>query len=76
MYLAFACAALAAVGGYLVRRKIASGRVRLTDDMIRRIEYHGAIEFDEPLDWVEIREEEERFWESEPWESKEGKEEF
>ena len=44
---------------------------QLTDDMVRRIEAEGALDVEEPLDMEQIREEEERFWEEEPWEEPE-----
>ena len=48
-----------------------AGSDRLTDDMMRRIEAEGALDVEEPLDMEQIREEEERFWEEEPWEEPE-----
>ena len=58
---------LALAGGLIYRSRLerAVGRGRaLTDDMIRRIEEDGAVQFgddDDPLDLRAIREEEERF---------------
>ncbi|MFW6192648.1 MAG: hypothetical protein ACOC83_04095 [Gemmatimonadota bacterium] len=65
-------ALLAAAGGLAVRLKLRGLKKRedpeLTEEMIRRIEEEGQVETDErePLDWDEIREEEDRFW-SETW---------
>jgi hypothetical protein len=64
-------ALLALAGGLIYRTRLGrmGGRKTvLTDDMIRRIEEHGAldVEDDEPLDMQHIREEEERFLE-ETW---------
>ena len=61
-------ALLALAGGLIYRsrlERVRGGRRALTDDMIRRIEANGAVQFgeddDEPLDLRAIREEEERF---------------
>ena len=62
-------ALLALAGGLLYRSRLSQaggGKRVLTDDMIRRIEEDGAVQFeddDEPLDLRAIREEEERFLE-------------
>lgn len=67
-------AVLVAVTGILYRRRLGALRRRdgsvLTDDMVRRIEEHGSVEAEEPLNWEEIRAEEERFWE-ESWDEPE-----
>ena len=61
-------ALLALTGGLIYRsrlRRAGGGRGALSDDMIRRIEEDGIVQFgdddDEPLDLRTIREEEERF---------------
>jgi hypothetical protein len=36
--------------------------------MVRQIEEAGYIDVEEPLDLAEIQDEEERFWEEQPWE--------
>ena len=62
-------AIVAAAGAILTRRRIreyVSGRDRIDDDMIRRIEQDGTIEIEDPTDMDEVRREEERFW-SETW---------
>ena len=62
-------ALLAAAAVVVNRRRIRDyfdGRSGLDDDMIRRIEADGSIEFEDPLDLEQVREEEERFW-SETW---------
>jgi hypothetical protein len=68
LFIAFAL--LVMVAGILYRRRLSALRDRdttqLTDDMVRRIEERGWLEAEEPLDWEEIREEEERFW-KESW---------
>lgn len=65
---------LVVVTGILYRRRLGALKSRdgsvLTDDMVRRIEEHGRVEAEEPLDWEEIRAEEERFWE-ESWDEPE-----
>lgn len=60
-------ALLALAGGLIYRSRLhaGGGRGAITDDMIRRIEEDGIVQFgdddDEPLDLRTIREEEERF---------------
>jgi hypothetical protein len=64
---------LAVIAGVRLRSRGRSGEhSRLTDDMIRQIESDGWLvaEADEPLDWEEIREEEERFF-GETWDEPE-----
>ena len=64
-------ALLALAGGLIYRSRLTQlggGRNALSDDMIRRIEADGKVQFgdddeDEPLDLRAIREEEERFLE-------------
>jgi len=64
--------ALIAGGLYVLRlRELRRGGGTLTDDMIERIENTGRLDLDEPLDLEDIREEEERFWEEEPWDEAE-----
>jgi hypothetical protein len=66
-------ALLVAAAGLLYWRRLERLRpedTRLTDDLIRRIEREGRIELDEPLDWEEIRAEEEEFW-RETWDEPE-----
>ena len=56
---------LALAGGLLARRKIreATRSPGLTDDMVRRIERRGRLDWEEEeLDLEEIREEEDEFW--------------
>ena len=43
----------------------------VTDDLIARIETVGSVEVDDPLDFDEIADEEQRFWEETPWEEPE-----
>ena len=65
----FLLALLAASAALIMRRRIrdyVGGTSALDDDMIRRIEQDGAIEVEDPIDFDEVREEEERFW-SESW---------
>lgn len=67
--LGFALGALALAAGLILRSRLSRriGRsARVTDDVVRQIEESGWIEVDEPLDLVQIQEEEARFWE-EPW---------
>jgi uncharacterized membrane protein len=65
-------ALLVLAAGVAVRMRVRSAtrreEVELDEEMIRRIEEEGRLETDErePLDWDEIREEEDRFW-SETW---------
>lgn len=63
-------AVLAVAGGVLYRNRVRDyvGRSRgiVDDDVIRRIETHGRVDVEEPLDLDEVRREEERFW-SETW---------
>lgn len=65
-------ALLVLAAGAAVRMRVRSAtrreEVELDEEMIRRIEEEGRLETDErePLDWDEIREEEDRFW-SETW---------
>ena len=65
-------ALLVLAAGVAVRMRVRSAtrreEVELDEQMIRRIEEEGRLETDErePLDWDEIREEEDRFW-SETW---------
>ena len=67
MTFGFIAALLALAGGLIYRSRLiraGGGRNALTDDMIRRIEADGAVQFDdddEPLDLRAIHEEEERF---------------
>jgi hypothetical protein len=64
--------ALAVVAGFATRRRIRTYRMqpptRLTDEHIRQLEMHGWIEFEDPLDFSEIDDEETRFWEESSWE--------
>ncbi len=63
---------LALVAAFVYRSRI--GRVRsgsLSDDMIRQIETDGRIEVDDALDLQHIREEEERFRATDPWDEPE-----
>lgn len=65
-------ALLAVAGGLAIRFELWGLKRRddpeLTEEMIRRIEEEGRVETDErePLDYDEIRDEEDRFW-SETW---------
>ena len=64
----------ALVGGagvIYVRRVLAARSSQLDDDMIARIEQHGAIEVEEPLDLEDIREAEAEFWKEEAWDEAE-----
>lgn len=64
-------AVLVAGSWYGYRKRLAEHRRRgLTDDAVRRIEAHGRVEMDEPLDLEEAAEEEEKFW-SESWDEPE-----
>lgn len=67
-------ALLVLLAGLLARRRVNRARDdrRLSDEMIRRIERVGRIEFeaDEPLDLDEIRREEDEFW-SRTWDEPE-----
>lgn len=69
-------AVLVVAGGAAVRYRTWKAKRRreteLTDDMIRRIEEEGRLETDRraPLDWEEIRRQEDRFW-SETWDEPE-----
>ena len=65
----FLLALLAASTALIMRRRIrdyVGGGSELDDDMIRRIEQEGTVELEDPIDFDEVREEEERFW-SESW---------
>lgn len=67
-------AVLALAAAIIYRRRLRSygvGEPELTDEVIRRIEEVGRVDLDEPLDLEEIREEEERFWQDQPWEEPE-----
>lgn len=64
-------AVLAAVLHWLRLRSYGVGRPAVTDEVVRQIEEKGRVDVDEPLDMDEIREEEERFWEDQPWEEPE-----
>jgi hypothetical protein len=70
-------AVLAVAGGVVVRLKMRAFKRReepeLDEEMIRRIEEEGRVETEErePLDYDEIREEEDRFW-SETWDEPDG----
>jgi len=72
MEIGLVLATLAVVAGAIarlrVRRKTRDPEVRVTEEVIRRIEREGRVETEEtePLDWDRIREEEERFW-GETW---------
>ncbi|HET9981951.1 MAG TPA: hypothetical protein VFQ38_00120 [Longimicrobiales bacterium] len=61
-----------AAAAYARRRLEArmSRRSVLTDQAIREIEERGELSVDDPLDWDEVREEEERFW-GEGWDEPE-----
>lgn len=61
------------VARWRLRSRTRSGRIRLSDEAIRRIEREGRLETDErePLDREQIREEEDRFW-SETWDEPEN----
>lgn len=64
---------LALAAGLLARRKVrdATRSRGLTDDMVRRIETRGRLEWeDEELDLEEIRAEEDEFW-SRTWDEPE-----
>jgi len=69
-------ALLVVAAGAAVRLRMRNVKRRdemeLTDDMIRQIEEKGRLETDrrEPLDYDEIRREEDRFW-SESWDEPE-----
>jgi hypothetical protein len=69
-------ALLVVAAGAVVRLRMRSVKRRdemeLTDDMVRQIEEEGRLETDrrEPLDYDEIRREEDRFW-SESWDEPE-----
>lgn len=67
-------ALLVLLAGLLARRRVNRARDdrRLSNEMIRRIERVGRIEFeaDEPLDLDEIRREEDEFW-SRTWDEPE-----
>lgn len=69
--LAVALGALAIAAGvrHVLRIRELRRPPEITDDMIARLESGESLwlEHDEPLDLDEIREEEERFWESESW---------
>jgi hypothetical protein len=73
-FLGILMALLALAAGFLYRRRLRrfgeEEGVHLSDDMIRQIEERGRVEMDEPLDWDEIRQEEEQFWE-ETWDEPE-----
>jgi hypothetical protein len=60
------------IAGILYRRRMLEARSkdRLSDEMVRQIEQSGRLDRDEPLDWEEIEEAEERFWE-ESWDEPE-----
>ena len=78
MVIATTLALLALAGGLLYRARWyrmpqITGPV-LTDDMVRRIEEDGSIDFDDPLDLEQIQEEEARFWEEQPWEETDERE--
>lgn len=62
-------AAAAAYVGYR-RRRSRMTPAGLTEEAIRRIETEGRIDVDEPLDWEEIQEAEEQFWD-ETWDEPE-----
>lgn len=64
--LVFLLLALIVLGaGIVVRRRLRSGRSRVTDEMVRRIEREGRIDAEDvdPLDLERIRAEEDEFWE-------------
>ncbi len=67
-------AILAAIAGMEGLRRVRlhrrGGERGVTDEMIQRIERHGQIEMDEPLDLEAIEDEEARFWE-ETWDEPE-----
>lgn len=67
-------AALVLLAGvrYLRRLRGALGEEGVTDAMIARIEAHGHLELEEPLDLDEAAAEEERFWNEEPWDEPEA----
>ena len=62
-----ALAVLVLVAGLLARRRLRRTRERggLDDEMVRRIEREGRVDWEpeEPLDLKEIRAEEDAFWE-------------
>ncbi len=60
-----ALALLTIAGGLAVRRRLRRRDSALDDDMVRRIEEEGRLDWEapEPLDLEEIREEEDAFWE-------------
>lgn len=68
-------AVLLLTGGVLYRLRLQALRRTelLTDEMIRAIEERGSIVVDdpEPLDYEQIRMEEDRFWEEAAWEDPE-----
>ncbi len=70
MFFWIGAAALAVIGGWLIRSRARAGRggaPRVTDDVVRSIERGDPVEAgEEPLDRESIREEEERFWDD--WE--------
>lgn len=62
--------AAASAAGAWVRHRLAvrrGMRPELDDAVVRQIEEQGWADVDEPLDWEEIRAEEERFWGEESW---------
>ena len=71
-YLLIALLALLAGVLYLLRRAEArrQRQAGVTDELLRRIEEHGRVEMDEPLDLEEIQREEDRFW-AESWDEPE-----
>jgi hypothetical protein len=72
MFISLTLALLALAGGLIYRARLdrasGAGSPLLTDDMVRQIEESGYVDVDEPLDLEQIQEEEERFWEEQPWE--------
>lgn len=67
MRLTLLLALLVAVAGVLARRRLRRARGRdaaISDDMVRRIERSGTLEYEppSPLDLEQIREEEDDFW--------------
>lgn len=75
MHLWILGAVLLTMGGVLYRLRLQALQRRelLTDEMIRAIEERGSIALDdpEPLDYEQIRMEEERFWEEAAWDDPE-----
>lgn len=71
-YLLIGLLALVAGVLYLLRRAEVrrQRQAGVTDELLRRIEEHGRVEMDEPLDLEEIQREEDRFW-AESWDEPE-----